>query len=406
MKAITENEITFAANPVWSAVWAMSLCAMVLVASEFLPVSLLTPIASDLHITEGHAGQTISISGLFALITSLLLTSFIGSIDRRRILLFFTAIMGISGMMVAFAPNSMVLMIGRALIGVCIGGFWSMSAATVMRLVPEESLPKAIAILNGGNALSTTVAAPLGSFLGGLIGWRGAFSFIVPLIMVAFVWQWHSLPPLPARKNHGSRAAGGNVLRLLAQRRIVLGTLSVMLFFAGQFALFTYLRPFLETITGVNVEELSILLLGLGVFGLLGTFAIGNILKNRLYSILIFTPIFMSMIGVTLILFGSSLPVTAIMLCAWGFLATSAPVAWWTWMSKALPNEAEAGGGLMVAAIQLAITFGSAAGGLLFDTHGYKSTFIASIFLLVAASAMACITSYHANKPQKTIQGA
>jgi len=404
MKAITENEITFAANPVWSAVWAMSLCAMVLIASEFLPVSLLTPIASDLHITEGHAGQTISISGLFALITSLLLTSVIGSIDRRRILLFFTTIMGISGLMVAFAPNAAMLMIGRALIGVCIGGFWSMSAATLMRLVPEEALPKALAILNGGNALSTTVAAPFGSFLGGLIGWRGAFLFVVPLIVVAFVWQWHSLPPLPGRENHESRSMGGNVLRLLGQRRIVLGTFSVMLFFAGQFALFTYLRPFLETVTGVSVEELSILLLGLGAFGLVGTFAIGNFLKTRLYSILIFTPIFMSLIGAALILFGSSLQVTAVMLCTWGFLATSAPVAWWTWMSKAIPDDAEAGGALMVAAIQLAITFGSAVGGLLFDTHGYQSTFMASILLLVAASAMACITMYHANNQQKILE--
>ena len=37
-------------------VWAMSLCAMVLVASEFMPVSLLTPLATDLTITEGYAG--------------------------------------------------------------------------------------------------------------------------------------------------------------------------------------------------------------------------------------------------------------------------------------------------------------------------------------------------------------
>lgn len=175
-----------------------------------------------------------------------------------------------------------------------------------------------------------------------------------------------------------------------------------MLFFAGQFALFTYMRPFLESVTGVNVKELSILLLGLGLFGLVGTFAIGNMLKKRLYSILIITPIFMSLIGVALILFGYSLPVTALMLCAWGFFATSAPVAWWTWMSRALPNEAEAGGGLMVAAIQLAITFGSSVGGLCYDTYGYQITFIASIILLASSSAMACVTWVHASKQEFT----
>ena len=93
-------------------------------------------------------------------------------------------------------------MVGRALIGVVIGGFWSMSAATVMRLVPEQDVPRALALLNGGNALATTVAAPLGSFLGQYIGWRGAFFCVVPLAAVTFAWQFVTLPRCPA----GARA--------------------------------------------------------------------------------------------------------------------------------------------------------------------------------------------------------
>ena len=78
------------ATPLWSAVWAMSFCAMVLVASEFMPISLLTPIVSDLHMSEGYTGQSIAISGFFALLTSLWLTSWIGHTNRRLVLLFFT----------------------------------------------------------------------------------------------------------------------------------------------------------------------------------------------------------------------------------------------------------------------------------------------------------------------------
>lgn len=146
--------------------------------------ALLTLVASDLSITNGEAGQSISVSGVFALITALFLTSVAGKIDRKSILLFFSVLMGISGMIVAFAPNGLTLMIGRALLGVCVGGFWQVSAATVMRLVPQISVPKALSILNGGNALSTLIAAPLGSFLGEIIGWRGAFFTIVPLALV------------------------------------------------------------------------------------------------------------------------------------------------------------------------------------------------------------------------------
>lgn len=260
-------------TPRWGGIWAMSLCAMVLVASEFLPVSLLTPIASDMQITEGHAGQTISISGLFALVTSLCLTSLIGSIDRRRVLLFFTVLMALSGIVVSIAPNVAILMGGRALLGICIGGFWSMSAATAIRLVPAESVSKAVAILNGGAALSSTIAAPVGSYLGSIIGWRGAFFCVVPIVVLAFIWQWLSVPKLPVASIQKSRNQIVNVLKLLTRPVVAFGMISVMLLFIGQFSLFTYyLRPFLETVTKVDIEVLSLILLMMGISGLLGTY--------------------------------------------------------------------------------------------------------------------------------------
>lgn len=387
-------------TPLWSAVWAMSLCAMVLVASEFMPVSLLTPLATDLTITEGYAGQSISISGLFALVTSLFLTSIIGHTNRRTVLLFFTILMGISGIVVANAQNAMILMIGRALLGICIGGFWSMSAATIMRLVPSHLVPKALAILNGGNALSTMIAAPLGSFLGGIIGWRGAFFGIVPIAIIAFIWLYKSMPSLPARHTYGHRPKLSSVFKLLKQWKVTLGMLSTMLFFMGQFALFTYLRPFLETQTKVDFEMLSLILLVMGIGGLIGTFIIGDVLKTRLYSLLIIIPFLMMLIVIGLIYFAHSITVIFVLMALWGFLGTSVPVAWWTWLSKVLPHEAEAGGGLMVAIIQLAITLGAAFGGLLFDIYGFEITFVFSAMILAMATLMASITAFYTYKKQ------
>lgn len=74
----------------WGSVFAMSLCVFALVASEFMPVSLLTPIASDLGITEGIAGQGISISGAFAVLTSLSISALVGTMDRKKLLLVLT----------------------------------------------------------------------------------------------------------------------------------------------------------------------------------------------------------------------------------------------------------------------------------------------------------------------------
>nr|USU34431.1 MFS transporter [Methylobacterium sp. OTU13CASTA1] len=373
----------------WGAVLAMTLCSTTLVASEFMPVSLLTPIASDLNITEGHAGQAIAVSGLFALLTSLVIASATRGIDRRTVLVALTILMMGSGLMVALAPNAAVFMAGRALVGVVIGGFWSMSAAIVMRLVPAEQVPRGLGMLNGGNALATTVAAPLGSFLGHYIGWRGAFFLVVPLGALTLAWFLASLPAMPSARTAGD----GTVFRVLRRRQVPLGMLAISLFFLGQFALYTYLRPFLETVTKLDVPTLSLILMLIGGAGVLGTYLIGFLLRSRLHSLLVAMPLGMAAIAVSLMALGGTPVAVALLLAAWGLIGTAAPVAWWTWLSRVLPDEAEAGGGLMVAVVQLAIALGATLGGLAYDASGYRSTFAVSAVALVACAVVAIMAS-------------
>ena len=373
----------------WGAVFAMSLAAFVLVASEFMPVSLLTPIAADLHITEGQAGQGLSVSGLFALFASLLTASVAARVDRKPLLLSLTLLMIVSGTVVAFAPNYWVFMAGRALIGVAIGGFWSLSAATAIRLVPDDQIARAMAVVNGGNALATVIAAPLGSFLGAFIGWRGAFLCVIPVAVIASIWLWASLPAMKSQSGSGT----GNVFRLMKSTPIALGMAAVSVFFMGQFMLFTYLRPFLETVTHVSVSMLSLMLLVLGLAGLAGTFLIEAFLKNGLHRTLIFIPILMAVIALALVSFGSSVATTTVLLGLWGLVATAAPVGWWTWLARTMPEDAEAGGGLMVAIIQLAIASGAIVGGLVFDSNGYRATFELSATMLGVAAVLAYLAA-------------
>ncbi|MCW2093579.1 MFS transporter [Lelliottia amnigena] len=379
----------------WGGVFAMTLCVFVLIASEFMPVSLLTPIARELHITEGLAGQGIAISGALAVLTSLTISHIAGDLNRKYLLLGLAVLMAISGLVIAVAPSYPVYMLGRALIGVVIGGFWSLSAATAIRLVPQHQVPRALAIFNGGNALATVVAAPLGSYLGTTVGWRGAFLCIVPLAIAAFIWLWVSLPTMKSDKK---QKLEGTLLRLFSDAIVLTGLLACGLFFIGQFALFTYVRPFLENVTNVGPAGFSLILLAIGAAGFVGTLAVSIFLNARLYQILIMIPLLMATVAGTLLLFGHSIWVVTVLLSLWGLLATAAPTGWWTWIARALPEDAEAGGGLMVAVIQLSIALGSTAGGLVFDSLGWQSAFGLSGLLLLGAAAMTYVTSLQNSK--------
>lgn len=374
----------------WSGVFAMTLCVFALIASEFMPVSLLTPMAQTMHVTEGMAGQGIAISGAFAVVTSLFISVLAGTLNRKTLLLGLTCIMAISGAVIAMAPNYLTYMAGRSLIGIVVGGFWSMSAATAMRLVPVHRVPLALAIFNSGNALATVVAAPLGSWLGSVVGWRGAFFCLVPVAIIAFVWQLLSLPSMPVTRQ---AAASRNVFMLFRRRVVTLGMLGVGIFFMGQFTLFTYIRPFLETVTRVDAATVTLLLLVIGVAGFIGTTLIGRVLKRGFYPTLMAIPVLMAITALALIAFGSHVAIVTALLGLWGLISTAAPVGWWAWVPRTFPQNAEAGGGLMVAMVQLSIALGSTVGGLLFDHHGYQSTFLASAAMLIIATVLIFLTS-------------
>lgn len=374
----------------WSGVFAMTLCVFALIASEFMPVSLLTPMAQTLRVTEGMAGQGIAISGAFAVVTSLFISVLAGTLNRKTLLLGLTCIMAISGAVIAMAPNYLTYMAGRALIGIVVGGFWSMSAATAMRLVPVHRVPLALAIFNSGNALATVVAAPLGSWLGSVVGWRGAFFCLVPVAIIAFVWQLLSLPSMSVTRQ---AAASRNVFTLFRRRVVTLGMLGVGIFFMGQFTLFTYIRPFLETVTRVDAATVTLVLLVIGVAGFIGTTLIGRVLKRGFYPTLMAIPVLMAITALALIAFGSQIAIVTALLGLWGLISTAAPVGWWAWVPRTFPQNAEAGGGLMVAMVQLSIALGSTVGGLLFDHHGYQSTFLASAAMLIIATVLIFLTS-------------
>ena len=384
VNAVTLDSAT-AQRGAWSAVGSLSLCVALLIASEFMPVSLLTPIAADLHATQGMAGQAISISGLFAVLTSLFISSVSSRFDRRHVLIGLTGLMLVSLVLIAESLNFTMLMIARAALGVAIGGFWALATATLMRLVPEHLVPKALAIVYTGNAVATAFAAPMGSFFGGVIGWRGVFWALVPLVVVNVLWQWSSLPSLPSTRP----TPVSDVFRLLKRPQVALGMGGVSLTFAGAFATFTYLRPFLESVTRVNVTQLSLLLLGLGAAGFIGTYAAGHLLTRRLRSLLWMLPLALAVVTAGLLLSGRNIVGVAFLMIAWGAINSAIPVAWSAWLAKEISDEPESGGGLLVAVIQLSIMLGAALGGWWLDHWSIHATFIGGVILLAGAAAIA-----------------
>lgn len=368
----------------WGAVMSMALCVALLIASEFMPVSLLTPMAEGLGATEGQTGQAISISGLFAVAASMLITTVAGRLNRKAVLVALTGLMLASLVMVAMAQSFAMLMVARALLGICVGGFWALATAVIMRLVPEREVPRALSLMYGGQAIAAAFAAPLGSYMGDIIGWRGVFWALTPIVAVNLVWHLIALPSLPAR----GRQSFGTLIEVMRRPYFARGLIAAMLSWGAAFTMFTYLRPYLETVTQVDVTILSVLLLVLGNAGFIGTWAAGRFVGENVAAQLKLPALVMGTVTLALIFTGASPILTGILLAIWGVMNTAMSVIFMTWMSQNVDYAPEAGGSLMVAAIQLSILLGAVVGGLLLDGFSITATFAGSALLSVAAIAL------------------
>ncbi|GAA0828038.1 MFS transporter [Cupriavidus pauculus] len=373
-------------EPAWGAVFAMALGVFGLVTAEFLPASLLTPMADSLGVTEGVAGQTVAVTATVALVASLLTAATTRTIDRRRVLLAFSVLLVASNLTVAFAANLTTILIGRVVLGIALGGFWTMATATAMRLVPTAMVPRALSIIFSGVAVATIAAAPLGSYFGHLIGWRSVFLLAAALGGVALLSQVATLPSMPPSGTTRLRT----LIDVLRRPTVGLGMFATTLVFTGHFAFFTYLRPFLEQVAGVGVNGLSAILLGYGVANFVGTSLAGRVLEHRLRPMLIGMPALMVVLGIGLVVLGRAPMIDAVLVALWGMAFGGVPVAWSTWVTRTVPDEAESAGGLIVAAVQLAIATGAAAGGVVFDANGATGVFLgAAIVLAIAVATIA-----------------
>jgi predicted MFS family arabinose efflux permease len=350
----------------WSAVTSLALGVFGLVTAEFLPASLLTAMAADLSITEGVAGQTVTATALIGAVAAPSIPLLTRRIDRKLVMIALTLLLVLSNGLAATADSLGTLLIARVLLGVALGGFWSMAAALAMRLVPEHQFARAMSLILTGVSVATVCAAPVGAWMGALWGWRSAFVAAGAVSLITLVSQLVTLPSLPPNANPNLRVLG----QLLTRPGVRMALLAVLLLISGHFAGFTYIRPLMENVTQLSVGAISAILLGYGIGGFFGNFVGGYIAGRSERYAIVFGGTLIALLAASLLLAGHSAVVTAIAIVLWGFAFGAFPVGFQIWIARAAPDQAEGAGGLLVAAFQVAIAAGAIGGGLLVDNIG------------------------------------
>lgn len=379
MSVAAETPIPSTASPApprGAGLWRVStlgLAIFTLVASEFLPASLLTPVAAELGISTGTAGQLVTATAVVGMVAGPALVAVLPPVDRRWVMVGLTALSVVSNVMVAVAPSFGLMLVGRALLGVALSGFWALSLAVAAQMVPAERLGRAMTVVNTGVSLATVAAVPLGAYVGEQLGWRATFWGVAAAGVVTLVLQALALPRVGASERSGLRP----LLQTVTTPVVAAGFAALALLVTAHFAAFTYVRPLLDRFDGLGAAGLAGLLAAFGAAAFAGNAAVGVILDRRMRPVLVAVPLLVAVATSTLALVAqASLLVVVVAVIAWGLGFGGVPTMVQTWLGRVAPDRLESAGGLTTAVFQVSIALGAAAGGALTDAFDVRAAFV------------------------------
>lgn len=347
----------------WLAVLSVTLGIFAIVTTEILPIGLLTSIGADFTVSDGAAGLMMTMPGLLAAVAAPLTTALTGGVDRRAMLAVFVLLLAAANLVTALASGFWPVLLARVMVGVTIGGFWSIGAGLAGRLVPAARAARATAVIFSAVPLGSVLGVPLGTLVGDAAGWRTAFAALAVLSLGVLALLLAVVPPLPAEEPARARALadalGGSGTRFA----LVLTFLVVL----AHFGAYTYITPFLERVTGAEPGLVTVHLLVYGAAGVVGNF-LGGAAAAR-HPGAAFAGAALLIAGATLLLpvLGGAAAGSLVLLALWGAAYGAVPVCSQTLFARAVPGSPEVSAVLFTASFQATLSLGALAGGAVVD---------------------------------------
>lgn len=368
----------------WPAVVAIMAGIFAIVTAEILPIGLLLPIASEFGVTAGISGAMMAIPGLVAAVAAPLATAVTARTDRRVMLVVWMAVLTASNLISAIAGEYWMILAARVLVGVVIGGFWSIGAGLAGRLVADARVARATSTIFLAVPLGSVLGVPLGTFVADVAGWRTAFVMLSGLSSAVLIALACTVPALPAADVTRLSVFG----RLLRVRDIRIGLLVTFLVVLAHFGTYTYVSAFLEDVTGVGLASVSALLLVYGVAGLVGNVVAGSAMVRNLRATFGVAAALIALATLLLPVIGGHVAGALVLLVMWGLGYGAVPACSQTWLARASDGADEAASVLFTSSFQATIAMGALLGGVVIDGASSAALMLVGGAVAVVASVV------------------
>ena len=366
----------------WLPLIGITICVFIFNMSEFMPIGLLTDIATDFSVSESTAGMIISIYAWAVAILSLPIMLLLRKMEYRRMLLMCVGLFAFFQVLSGISSSYWMLVVSRLGVAVAHSVFWSIASPLAVKVVTPELQKLAISMVAAGTSIAMIAGLPLGRIIGLAMGWRMSFVTIAVVSVMALVLLMVVFPKV---ENPGTFTLGR--LPGLFRIKVLVGIYVVVaVFVTGYYTGYSYIEPFMMQIAGLSESMTTV---ALTVFGLAGI--VGSMVFTKYYDRSRFGFIILALGGLCTCLFMLRISATAMIavmvVCAlWGFFATMFNVSFQNEAIRASPYDATAIAMSMFSGIyNVGIALGSLIGGTVTEMMSVGMIgYVGGVFTLVA----------------------
>ena len=372
----------------WLPLIGLTFAVFVFNTSEFMPIGLLTDIATDLNISEARAGLLISVYAWVVAIMSLPLMIMVSKMELKRLLLSIIALFVVSHVASAFAEGYYTLMLSRIGVACSHAIFWSIAPPLAVRTVPDGKRALGLSTIATGSSVAMVVGLPLGRVVGLYVGWRMTFLSIAIISALIFIFIAVVFPKLQSRGKFAFKQ-----LPALLHNRVLVGVFIMSVLFAtAHYTGYSYIEPFLGKVASMSPDVVTLVLIVFGASGMLGSISFSKYyMANRRRFMLVMT--LGPALSLLLLQVAAASLLSVVVVCImWGAMATAFNIAFQDNTIRFAPENATSIGMSIFSGIfNLGIGSGAYVGGLVvshlsIDYIGYAGGIIgliATLYLVV-----------------------
>ena len=303
----------------WLPVISLTFSTFIFNTSEFIPIGLLSDIASDFAITESKAGMLITVYAWIVALASLPLMLAFSKTENKKLMLSIVALFIASHVLSGFSTSYYMLMLSRAGVACAHAIFWSIVTPLAVRVAPEGRRSTALSLIVTGSSVAMIVGLPLGRAVGLLVGWRATFLLIAALSAIVCIILAASLPKTPSDNDVSIKSLPA-LLRTPGLGGIYLLTVIII---TGHYTSYSYIEPFLAQVAGMSNTLITIVLSIFGIVGIIGSYFFAKYFDRHQFTFIRFAVAGISIF--TLLLRPAALDTSSVILICilWGLAINS-----------------------------------------------------------------------------------